>query len=151
MDFTTNQLNNFLSIVQSCDEKSIEPFGLFGRKFLAKCVNVYDGDTFTALMLENEIKLCKISVRLSGIDTPEIKSSNNQERQLAQLAKDILCKKILDQAIWIEVETKADKYGRILAQVYNINPRESVNQWMLKNAPCNQYDGKKKQSFDVIH
>ena len=69
-------------------------------------IKVYDGDTITiASKLPYETSpVYRFSVRLNGIDCPEIKGENDDEKQCAQLAKKeleglILNKKIFNKKI----------------------------------------------------
>ena len=64
-------------------------------------VKVYDGDTITIIskLPYEESSFYKFSVRLNGIDCPEIKGETLQEKQCAQLAKDELSKLILNKHI----------------------------------------------------
>ena len=59
-------------------------------------VKVYDGDTITILskLPYKDSALYKFSVRLNGIDCPEIKGETAKEKLRAQLARDELSKLI---------------------------------------------------------
>ena len=79
----------------------------------------YDGDTCTVSLAENIPALFgdHITVRLTGIDTPEIKGMCEQEKELARQAQ-ALTQKLMVQASTIELaEPRRDKYFRILARV----------------------------------
>ena len=79
-------------------------------------VKVYDGDTITIIskLPYEESSFYKFSVRLNGIDCPEIKGETLQEKQCAQLARDELSKLILNKEIILK-NLKTEKYGRISA------------------------------------
>ena len=112
-----------------------------------KVVKVYDGDTITIasrLWIDgNETsKLYKFSVRLNGIDTPELKTKNPTEKSRALLARDDLHDLIFGSIVTLS-NTSYDKYGRILADVftaYGVN----VSEWMVKKGHAVTYDGGKK-------
>ena len=79
----------------------------------------YDGDTCTVSLPESIPALFgdHITVRLTGIDTPEIKGMCEQEKVLARQAQ-ALTQKLMVQAMKIELlEPRRDKYFRILAKV----------------------------------
>ncbi len=59
-------------------------------------------------------------VRLFGINTPEIKSKNEEERKQAIKARDFVQRRIpVDSQVVIEThKDKSGKYGRLLATVY---------------------------------
>ena len=54
-----------------------------------KVIKVYDGDTITVQfrLPYKSSPLYKISVRLNGIDCPELKTKNEIEKQCSQIAK----------------------------------------------------------------
>lgn len=103
-------------------------------------VKVYDGDTITIIskLPYEESALYKFSVRLNGIDCPEIKGETLQEKQCAQLARDELSKLILNKEIILKNLT-TEKYGRILADVYLDDLH--LNQYMLDKKLAVKYDG----------
>ena len=103
-------------------------------------VKVYDGDTITILskLPYKDSALYKFSVRLNGIDCPEIKGETLKEKQCAQLARDELSKLILNKHVVLK-DLKTEKYGRILAEVYLDDLH--LNQYMLDNKLAVKYDG----------
>jgi endonuclease YncB( thermonuclease family) len=119
-------------------------FTLNGLKFTAKCVKCYDADTIHIVIFYNGI-FQRFVTRLIGIDSAEIKTHNEKEKQHAIKARDYLKDLILDKLILIECN-KFDKYGRLLITVYyndlNINDELVTLKYAYK------YDGKTKQSFD---
>lgn len=78
----------------------------------------YDGDTCTVSLANLPPVLGDhITVRLAGIDTPEIKGICEEEKVLARQAQ-ALTQKLMIQAQKIELqEPPRDKYFRILARV----------------------------------
>ncbi len=110
-------------------------------------VKVYDGDTITIIskLPYEESSFYKFSVRLNGIDCPEIKGETLQEKQCAQLARDELSQLILNKEIILK-NLKTEKYGRILADVYLDDLH--LNQYMLDKKLAVKYDGgTKTKSF----
>lgn len=84
-----------------------------------KVIKVYDGDTITiaSKLPFQESPLYRFSVRILGIDCPEMRTKNATEKECAKLAK----KKIVEMAMGKIVELKnvqLEKYGRILADVF---------------------------------
>ena len=106
-------------------------------------IKVYDGDTITiASKLPYETSpLYRLSVRLNGIDTPEIKGKTQDEKQAAKNARDSLSQLILNKYVRLE-NIQSEKYGRILAYVFidDIN----INEWMVNERYALKYDGGKK-------
>lgn len=109
-----------------------------------KIVRVYDGDTVTiATRIQidgTEIpKIFRFSLRLRGIDSPELKTKNQTEKTLAIQSRDALSGLIMGKTMAIE-NVDYDKYGRILADM--ITPEGiNVSEWMLDNGLAVKYDG----------
>ena len=108
-------------------------------------IKVYDGDTITIQFKLPFPKspLYKISVRLNGLDCPEMRTKNTVEKQCAQIAKQKVNDLLLHQTVELR-NLSMEKYGRLLADVYFKN--KSVNQWLLDNHLAIGYDGGTKQS-----
>lgn len=110
-----------------------------------KVIKVYDGDTITvAAYLKGQKQCYRFSVRLRGIDSPEIKTHNDQEKLAAIKSRDSLSGKILNEIIYLE-NIGTEKYGRLLANV--MFKGENMNKWMLDNKLAVPYDGGKKVAF----
>ena len=111
----------------------------------AHCIKVYDGDTITVAskMPWDESPLYRFSVRLNGIDTPEIKGKNENEKTIAAKARDALRQRILDRDVTLKNVT-TEKYGRLLADVYCDGVH--LNKWMIDSRFAVAYDGGTKQS-----
>jgi len=105
-----------------------------------KVIKVYDGDTITiAAKLPNSVEpIYRFSVRLNGIDSPEIKAHSQAEKELAKKSRDALSNLIMDKMVSLKNQT-TEKYGRILADVYLDDLH--INEWMLKNNYAVKYDG----------
>lgn len=104
-----------------------------------KVVKVYDGDTIT-IATKIGADICRFSVRLNGIDTPEIKAKNENEKIRAKRARDALNAMIFGKIVKIEVHSY-DKYGRILADVVSLDDGTNMSEYMLKNGHATKYDG----------
>jgi len=103
-------------------------------------IKVYDGDTITiaSKLPYPESPLYRFSVRLNGIDCPEIKGKNETEKECAQIAKKEMSDLILNKIICLKnVET--EKYGRILADVYL--DELHINKHMVEKRLAVAYDG----------
>ena len=86
---------------------------------VSRLLRVIDGDTFRCDIDEHSAIAGKnISIRLRGINTPELKSRNPEERKSANLEKQRLSD-LLNNARVIELRNiDRDKYFRIDADVY---------------------------------
>jgi endonuclease YncB( thermonuclease family) len=108
-------------------------------------IKVYDGATITiaSKLPYADSPLYRFSVRLNGIDCPEIKGKNNDEKQCAILAKNEMTEMVLHKEIILK-NIQTEKYGRILADVY-VNDLH-VNQYMIEKRLAVKYDGGTKIS-----
>ena len=114
-------------------------------------VKVYDGDSLTvASRLPYEASpLYRFSVRVNGIDCPEMRSKCGDERQIAKMAKTHLKQLIMDQKVKLSV-LGTDKYGRVLADVEIMKDDKLINvaEEMLLRRFAVEYRGGKKTSPD---
>lgn len=116
-----------------------------------KVIKVYDCDTITIatkfpyLTTLNESNIMyRFHVRLLGIDTPEMKTKNEDEKSIAHLAQKTLSDLILNKNVSLK-NTSLDKYGRILATVYMDDGIE-ISKWAIEKRFAVYYDGGTKQS-----
>lgn len=117
-----------------------------------KVVKVYDGDTITiATRMPGSDKLYRFSVRLAGIDCPEIKSHCASEKEVAQLAKQFVTEQVMGEIVSLE-HVEMEKYGRLLAQVWyhdsHTGERRCLNEELCKQRLAVAYDGGTKVSPD---
>ena len=103
-------------------------------------IKVYDGDTITILakLPYDSSPLYKISVRINGINCAEIKGKTDDEKQCAQIAKQLLSELILYKKIQLK-NVQTEKYGRMLADVFigDIN----ISEYLLNAKLAVSYDG----------
>ena len=110
-----------------------------------KVVKVYDGDTITIatkLPYDNS-PYYRFSVRLKGIDCPEIKTSNLYEKECALIARDFLIELLMDKMVLLK-DVELEKYGRILADVYI--DEQNVSGLLCEKKLAVKYEGGTKQS-----
>jgi micrococcal nuclease len=115
-------------------------------------LRVVDGDTIDAdIDLGFDISLTK-RVRLSGVDTPESRTTDLKEKALGLEVKEWL-KKNLDGKknvlIKTELPDSTEKYGRILGRLYVDDV--CLNDRMISEGYAWEYDGgTKKKDFDEL-
>ena len=85
----------------------------------AQVIKVYDGDTFTigAKLDKKQKQFYRFSVRVKGIDCPEMKTKNQDEKEVATIAKERVTELIMNKTVILKNITY-DKYGRICANVF---------------------------------
>lgn len=124
--------------------KDTKPF--YHNFTYCKCVKVYDGDTITVCTKMNHhvelSQVYRLTVRLMGIDAPEIKGGGATEKAFAIKTRDELRNKILGKIVRLEIVEEPEKWGRILARVYLDD--EDICQWLLDNNLAVPYFGKTK-------
>jgi micrococcal nuclease len=108
---------------------------------------VIDGDTIDVdIDLGFDISLSK-RVRLAGIDTPESRTTNKEEKVLGLEVKELLKKK-LKEAKTIVIKTQlpdsTEKYGRILGWIYLDGAELSVNEALIAGGYAWEYMGETK-------
>ena len=92
-------------------------------KYHAKVVDVYDGDTCQIIIWLGCYGPKRFTLRIEGIDTPEMKGGTEETKQLAIIARDHLRGLILDKHVIVYLNG-FEKYGRLLG---NIFVNESIN------------------------
>jgi endonuclease YncB( thermonuclease family) len=103
--------------------------------YKAKILDVYDGDTVTALVDLGFLHFQEMKLRLYGIDTPELRG---EERDKGIIVRDIVRDMILDKEVEIHsYKDKQGKYGRYLANI--IVDGVDVNQWLVDNGHAKPY------------
>ena len=147
--------------------EDIPMFSIEG-KFDAKVVDVYDGDTCTILLF-NDNKVEKFKVRCLGYDSPEMKPSKSINNRNVVIFKAIEARNYFINRVTnhnlllnmqyskeelkdifntnsklIQVECHGwDKYGRLLCKFFDKNI--NINEDMVSNGYGYVYDGGTKQ------
>ena len=124
---------------------------------------VVDGDTID-VTLDLGFDVCtRQRVRLLGIDTPESRTSDPEEKKFGLLSKKKLkewCLKAVEsEKDDIEIELRCPerdsrgKFGRILAEVWVSEDGQwtNVNKWMCENGYAVPYVGQNKKDVEELH
>jgi len=116
----------------------------------AEVVKVVDGDTFKInIDLGFEVHLGPKSVRLYGVNAPESRTKNLEEKKLGLAAKEFTDQWIKKANNYVKIETildKNEKYGRILARVWN-EAGECLNAEIIKAGLAREYFGIGDKTF----
>ena len=112
----------------------------YGAIVIDEVISVYDGDTFT-VNIKNYPPISgeRISVRINGIDAPELKGKCNKEIILARKAKQITVSMLRNAKVVELRNMQRDKYFRIVADVYTDN--KSIAESLIKNDLAVIYNG----------
>ena len=115
---------------------------------VTEIVKVVDGDTIDVIIDLGFDLYKKERVRVAGVDTPEKRTRDLEEKKLGIDATNWLTEQ-LDSAIGGEddlvIRTEIDggfgKYGRLLGWLYIGEDTESINERMIREGYAWEYDG----------
>ena len=120
--------------------------------YSADVTKVVDGDT-----IEVDIDLgfgvwhCSQRVRLNGIDTPESRTADKEEKVRGELSKKKL-KELIEKKT-VKITTAIDpneKFGRILGTIVT-EDGINVNEWLITNNYAVAYKGQNKELVQEAH
>ena len=115
-------------------------------EYKCKVTRVVDGDTVDVIIdLGFDISYSS-RVRLFGIDTPESRTRDKDEKARGLISKDFL-KSYLDKG-GVVIRTRKDKkgkFGRLLGELINpYKEEENANKMLLKEGHAVEYNGGKR-------
>ena len=117
----------------------------------AEVVKIVDGYTFKIKIdLGFEVHIGPKSVRLYGVNTPESRTTNLEEKKMGLAAKEFTDQWIKKANNKVKIETildKNEKYGRILARVWN-EAGECLNTEIVKAGLAREYFGVGDKTFE---
>jgi micrococcal nuclease len=111
---------------------------------------VVDGDTVDVIIDCGFSILHKARVRMYGIDTPESRTRDKDEKARGLMSKDFLVKELSKGDVVIKTKKdKKGKFGRILGEFYvnDIN----INQMMIHGFYAVAYNGQSKKEIEEEH
>lgn len=119
-----------------------------------KVHKVVDGDTIDVdIDLGFNVSFYQ-RVRLAGIDTPESRTTNKQEKELGLEVKKKLGELLAnakDVVIRTEKPDSTEKYGRILGWLYIDGANKSVNEALIASGYAWEYMGDTKvKDFELL-
>ena len=113
-------------------------------------IKIIDGDTFDCIMDLGFDVLLEARVRMYGIDTPESRTRDLEEKKFGLLAKDWLGNHLNDNiVISTELDNEKGKFGRVLGTVWaeGIN----INEKMIEEHMAVRYHGQAKSDIENEH
>jgi micrococcal nuclease len=118
---------------------------------IKQILRVIDGDTIDAdIDLGFDISLTK-RIRLAGVDTPESRTSDANEKKYGLESKEWLKHKVENAGhilIKTELPDSTEKYGRIIGHLFVNDQSNSLNDQMIAEGMAWIYDGgTKKKNF----
>lgn len=128
----------------SATKENTSAFSLKGKKCMARCIDVFDGDSITVIFLLNS-KYHQFKIKMMGYNTPEIRTKNKDEKEYGEKAKKTLEEKILGKIITLECGD-FDGFGRLSGTV--CVEGFNVNEFMIREGYGKKYMGEKTKPFE---
>jgi micrococcal nuclease len=127
-------------------------------EYSCKITRVVDGDTVDVdIDLGVGVWLHKERVRLYGIDTPESRTRDLDEKKYGLIAKEQIKSfmPVGSMQTLVTVKDKAGKYGRILGKflIYDkkTDAQMTINDWMIREHHAVAYFGQSKDAIEEEH
>jgi len=123
-------------------------------EYRTKVSRVVDGDTVDVdIDLGFSVWLRKERVRLLGIDTPESRTRDKEEKKYGLAAKEFLKKALGTSPILKTTKDGKGKFGRILGEfiVEVEDNRININQLLVDNYHAVHYQGQSKETIKEQH
>ena len=124
-------------------------------EYRCKVVKIIDGDTVDVdIDLGFGVWLHKERVRLYGIDTPESRTRDLEEKKYGLAAKDFLTGMLDDDQIILKThKDKTGKFGRILGELWRTSnyTDKSINTYMIEKHHAASYMGQSKTHIEEQH
>lgn len=115
----------------------------------AEVKKVVDGDTFDIIIDLGFDVLKKGRVRLYGVNTPESRTKNIEEKKMGLAAKEFTDQWLAAANYKVKIETiidKNEKYGRVLARVWN-ESGSCLNTEIVASGLAREYYGVGDKTF----
>lgn len=112
--------------------------------YRAEVKKIIDGDTLDVLIDVGFNIHFHARIRLYGVNTPESRTSNKEEKVMGLAAKDFTKKWVEDNQKIIYIKTvldKNEKYGRVLAEVYDETKNSCLNKDIINSGFAREYFG----------
>lgn len=120
-------------------------------EYNCKVVRVVDGDTVDVdIDLGFGIVYANQRVRLYGIDTPESRTRDLNEKKFGLYAKKFLTERLGETCVLRTKLDKKGKYGRVLGEFLSKDGK-SINQEMIDKHIGVQYYGQSKKDIQAEH
>ena len=117
-------------------------------EYKAKLIKVVDGDTVDAMIDCGFSVFRKERIRLYGINTPECRTRDKEEKKRGLAAKARLKELLKESKNEFIVETTIDKkgkYGRLLGELFSTDSnRTSYNKMLVREGHATEYYGGKR-------
>ena len=125
-------------------------------EYRCEVVRVIDGDTVDVdIDLGFGVWMKRQRIRMYGIDTPESRTRDLEEKKYGLAAKDFLVGMLEDEnGIILKTYKDAEgKFGRILGELWRTTnyADKSINEYMIEKHHAVRYMGQSKESIEEDH
>ena len=127
-------------------------------EYRCKVLRVVDGDTVDVdIDLGFGVWMHKERIRLHGIDTPESRTRDLEEKKYGLLAKQMIKNfmPVGSMQTLVTTKDKAGKFGRILGKfvIYDkkTDAQMTINDWMIREHHAVAYHGQSKEDIAEGH
>ena len=127
-------------------------------EYRCKVARVVDGDTVDVdIDLGFGVWMHKQRIRLHGIDTPESRTRDLEEKKYGLIAKEQIKSfmPVGSMQTLVTVKDKAGKFGRILGKflIYDkkTDAQMTINDWMIREHHAVEYFGQSKAQIAEYH
>ncbi len=118
----------------------------YGIAEVLEVTSIYDGDTFRANIKGYPAIVGEhMSIRINGIDTPELRGKCDKEKQLARKAKQFTVEHLRGAKSITLKNIKRGKYFRLIADVYVDGI--SLGEQLIIKGHAVKYSGKTKRNW----
>lgn len=119
---------------------------VYGNAVVSEVTSIYDGDTFRCTIKGYPPIIGeRISIRVAGIDCPEMRDKRQNIKDLARQAKQYTVKRLREGKEINLVNMRRGKYFRIVADV--IIDGKNLSQELIKAGLAKPYEGGTKEEW----
>lgn len=118
---------------------------------VSQVTKVIDGDTCDVILDLGFDIYHKCRIRMFGIDTPESRTRNLEEKKRGLLSKEYLKEKLKAKKLTVKTYKgeETGKFGRVLGDIYADGV--SINQTMVEEGYAVAYYGQNKDDVEAAH
>jgi len=124
-------------------------------EYRCKLIKVIDGDTIDIdIDLGFGVWLRNQRIRMYGIDTPESRTRDLEEKKYGLAAKAFLTEMLDDSHLILKThKDERGKFGRILGEVWRTTnfADQSINNYMIEKHHAVAYHGQSKDDIEQAH
>ena len=124
-------------------------------EYKCKLIKVIDGDTIDVdIDLGFGVWLRNQRIRMYGIDTPESRTRDLEEKKYGLAAKAFLTEMLDDSHLILKThKDERGKFGRILGEVWRTTnyADQSINNYMIEKHHAVAYHGQSKEDIQQSH